>query len=113
MNVSMAVHTSPTEKSVFLSVSRAEKRVEIGVRPACMASGIMAALAKDRRLSCQKPVVITAVDFVAVQAVLRYRRMLKCKGPSLFGVALVTEIIYRIGPDHCFNVKRSHRIVAT
>ncbi len=87
--------------------------MKIGIRPACMASTIMAALAKEWRLSCQKPVVITAVDFVAVQAVLRYGRMLKRIGSSLFGVALVAEIVYRIGLKHCFNVKRSHRIVAT
>ncbi len=112
MNVSMAVHASPRKKSIFLSISRAKKRVEIGVRPACMPSRIMAALAKERRLSCQKPVMVTAVDFVAEQTVLRYGRMLERKGPSLFGVALVTEIVYRIGLDHCLNVESPHRIVA-
>ena len=39
--------------------------------------------------------------------------MLECIGAPLFGMASVTEIIYRIGLDHRLDIKRAHRVVAT
>jgi hypothetical protein len=39
--------------------------------------------------------------------------MLKRIGASLFGVAFITEIVYRISLEHCFDIKRAHRVVAT
>jgi hypothetical protein len=44
--------------------------------------------------------MVAPVNFVAVQAVLRYRRMLKCEGSSFFGVTLVTKIVYRVSLHH-------------
>jgi hypothetical protein len=52
------------------------------------------ALAEKGNLPDQELGVVASVDFVAVQAVLVYRRMLKCVWPSLFGVTLVTKIVH-------------------
>ena len=87
--------------------------MEIGIGPARMACRIMATLAKERHPSGQKPAMITSMNFVAVQAVLWNRHMLKCKGPSLFGMAFITELVYRIGLDHRLDIKGAHRVVAT
>jgi hypothetical protein len=38
--------------------------------------------------------MVAPVDFVAVQTVLRNRRMLKGIRPPLFGMALVAKIVY-------------------
>jgi hypothetical protein len=60
----------------------------------------VAALAEERNLSDQELAMVTSVYFVAVQAVLLYRRMLKCERSSLFGVAFVTKIIDGIRLHH-------------
>jgi hypothetical protein len=59
-----------------------------------MAFHVMAALAEERHLSYQKPAMVTSMDFVAVQAVLWNRHMLKCKGSSLLGMAFITKTVY-------------------
>ena len=88
--------------------------MKIGIWVGIMPSSyrIMATLAKERHPSGQKPRMVTAMDLVAVQTVLGDRHMLKCIGASLFGVALITKIIHRIGLYHCLNVRRPHRIMA-
>jgi hypothetical protein len=73
----------------------------------------MTTLAKERHPPGQKPAMITSMNFVAVQAVLWNRHMLKCKGSSLFGMAFITELVYRISLDHRFDVKSTHRVMAT
>ena len=73
----------------------------------------MATLTKERHLSGQKPRMVTSMHLMTIQTVLWYRRMFKGIGTSLFGMAFVTEIIYRIGLEHCFNIKRAHRVVTT
>jgi hypothetical protein len=56
--------------------------------------------------------MVAPVDFVAVQAVLRNRRMFKCKRPPLFSMAIVAKIVYGIGLDHSPDVSRAHGIMA-
>lgn len=63
-------------------------------------SRVVAALAEKRNLSDQELAVVAPVNFVAVQAVLRYRRVLKCKGTSFFGVTRVTKIVDRVSLHH-------------
>jgi hypothetical protein len=77
-----------------------------------MASNIVAALAKEGHLSNQELQMVTPMNLVTEKAVLWNRRVLKGKGPSLFGMALVTEIVYRISPQHCFHIRCTHRIMA-
>jgi hypothetical protein len=77
-----------------------------------MASNIVAALAKEGHLSNQELQMVTPMNLVTEEAVLWNRRVLKGKGPSLFGMALVTEIVYRISPQHCFHIRCTHRIMA-
>ena len=56
--------------------------------------------------------MVAPVDFMAVQAVLLYRRVLKCEGSSFFGVTLVTKIVYRISFHHPWS-KGSMDFMAT
>jgi hypothetical protein len=58
-----------------------------------MASDIVAALAKEGHLPYQKLQVVTPVNLVADEAVLRNRGCSKAKGLS-FGMAFVTEVVY-------------------
>ena len=58
---------------------------------------IMTALAKLRRGFNQKLGMVAAVRCMTVQAIFIDRRMLYHKRPSLFGMALVTKFIHRIG----------------
>jgi hypothetical protein len=60
----------------------------------------VATLAEKRNFSNQELAMVAPVNFVAVQAVLRYGRMLKCERSSLFGVTLVTKIVYRVSLHH-------------
>jgi hypothetical protein len=73
----------------------------------------MAALAKERHFSDQKLGMIASMNLVTIQAVLGNRRMLEGIGPSLVGMAFVTKVVYRVGPDHRLNVRGAHRIMAT
>lgn len=57
----------------------------------------MAALTEERCLADQKLGMIAAVRRMAIEAVLRDRRMLEHERPSLFRVAFVAELIDRIG----------------
>jgi hypothetical protein len=72
----------------------------------------VATLAEKRNLSDQELAMVAPVDFMAVQAILLYRRMLKCEGPSLFSVTLVTKIVYRVSLHHPWS-KTSMDLVAT
>lgn len=60
----------------------------------------MAALTEEWHLSYQEFGMIASMNFMAAQTVLLNRRMLKGKGAPLFSMALVTEIIDRIGFYH-------------
>ena len=86
--------------------------MKIGIRSAGVPCSGVAALAEKRNLSDQKLAMITSVDFVAVQAVLLNGRMLKCIGPSLFGMTLIAEVIDRIRFHHLWP-KASMDLMAT
>lgn len=73
----------------------------------------MAALAKKRHFSDQKLGMVASMDLVTIQTVLRNGRMLESIGPSLVGMAFVTKVVNRVGPDHRLNVGGAHRIMAT
>ena len=73
---------------------------------------IMTALAKQRRLPCQESVMVASMDLMTVQAVFRHGRMFKSKRTSHLGMALITEVVDRIGLDHPLGIGRAHRIMA-
>ena len=73
----------------------------------------MAALAKERYPSRQKPRMVAPMDVVADHAILRNRRVLECKGTPLFRMAFITKLVYGIGFDHCLAIiRRAHSIMA-
>jgi hypothetical protein len=94
MNIAMAVETSPCKKSIFVRGSWPRKLVKVRIGIDRMASDIVTALAKEGYFPNQKFEVMTSVNLVADEAVLRNRRMLESKGASLFGMAFVTEVVY-------------------
>jgi hypothetical protein len=77
MNISMAVQARASEEFVLLSRRRPSERVKAGVRSARVTCPRVAALAEERNLPDQELAMVTPVDFVAVQAVLLYGRMLE------------------------------------
>ena len=113
MNISMAVQTRTAKEPVFARCRWPGKRVRIGIRLRSMTFHIVTVLTKMGHPPCQKLAMVTSVNFVAAQAILWNRHVLKGKGPSLFSMAFVTEVVNRIGLYHCLDVKGTHRIVAT
>jgi hypothetical protein len=77
MNISMAVQARTSEEFVLIRRRRPSERLKVGVRSARVTCPRVAALAKERNLPDQELAMITSVDFVAVQAVFLYRRMLE------------------------------------
>jgi hypothetical protein len=94
MNIAMAVETSPCKKSIFARGSWPCKLVKVRIGVDRMASDIVTALAKEGHLPYQKLQVVTPVNLVADEAVLRNRRMLESKGASFFGMTFITEVVY-------------------
>jgi hypothetical protein len=94
----MAVQARASKELVLLRRRRSSKRVKIRVRSAGVIPYRMAALAEKRYLSDQELAMVAPMNFVTIQTILLYRRMLKGIRPPLFGMTLVTEIVYRIGP---------------
>jgi hypothetical protein len=73
----------------------------------------MAALAKERYPSGQKPRMVTPMDVMADHAILLNRGVLECIGTPLFRMAFITKFVYGIGFDHCLAIiRRTHSIVA-
>ncbi len=86
----------------------------------------MAALTKKGDLPAQKLAMVASMGLVADEAILLYRRMFPHERSSLLGVALVTEFIDGIRPEHLTRTrsnpcaeavhglghKAAHRIVA-
>lgn len=68
-------------------------KIRVGSVGVACPSRVVATLAEKRNLSDQELAVVAPVNFVAVQAVLLHRRMLKGEGASFFSVALVTKIV--------------------
>jgi hypothetical protein len=112
MNISMAVKTSACEKSIFVGYSRSRKLVKVRIGVDGMASNVVAALAEEGYLSNQKLQMVTPMNLVAEEAVLRDRRMFEGKGPSFFGMAFVAEIVYGIRLYHGLDIRCPHGVVA-
>jgi hypothetical protein len=73
----------------------------------------MAALAKERYPSRQKPGMVTSMDFMTNHAIFLNRGVLECIRTPLFRMAFITKFVYRIGFDHCLTIRRrTHSIVA-
>ena len=117
MNSGVAVQTRPAD-GPCACIASADRWVGVeafrpGKRGAEMATGAdMATLAEFRGLLIHQFVVIAAVGVVAGQAVFRNRGMLMQEGAALFSMALVAEVINRVGLQ-AFFAKRSMRIMTT
>jgi hypothetical protein len=72
---------------------------------------VVAALAKQRGLSDKKPIMVTPMDLVAIQAIFAHRRVFPGVGPSFVRVTFEAEFVDRIRPDH-LGAKATHGIVA-
>jgi hypothetical protein len=108
----MTVQTWAAKKSVFARRSWPAERMEARIGTSRMAPIVMAALAKKGHLSHQELAMVAPVNLMAGQAIFRHRSVFKGIGPSLFSMALITKIVYRIGLDHRLGVKAAVWIVA-
>lgn len=99
MDIVMAVETRPCKKLVLPCGRRTLKGMELGIGVDGMSSLVVTALTKQRSLPHEKPGMIASVTFMAVQTVFGYRWVLPGIGSPFLRVALVTEVVDRIGLD--------------
>ncbi len=97
MNVSVAVQTGAGEHLVRRR--RSLEGFKTGVGPAHMSGRIMAVPAELGNAHGQEFVMVAAVRHMARRAVFIDGGMGPHKRPALFGVALVTEFVYRLRLD--------------
>jgi hypothetical protein len=101
VNVAVAVHTSLSEKLVFLRRGAPSKAVLQGISLGAVAeTDIVTSLAELGRLAGEEVVMIAPMRLVTGRTVLRNRRVLKSEGSSLLLMTGVAKLRNGIGPEH-------------
>jgi len=100
MNIGMTIETGPGDHSVFPGCGRPLEGLEFRINCPRVLGPVMTALAKLGDLAGEELGMVAPVGSVAAQAIFFDGGMLPHKGPSLFGMALVAQIVKGIRFDH-------------